>query len=693
MSVPKLNVSAGALDRFSHDLEKLTLDAAFKAVPKTDAKIPAFQRQGFMEKLGHTRKKWFKRFFVLRDSFLLSYNLDKSELTVQPRASIHLAHSKIMPVDSGNKICFVIIAADKEEYEFAVQSEEERKGWLKDLQIARMINHSNMVKLAVENSCIAEAKGLTEVTKDKSTSSLTIFSNPEYIRQTPSVGGAEGWLYTPGFNTLSNQPSGIFSSKAKWFKAFFILRDSHLMMFKSGDSVSKPRSCMYLVGTVVEPLETEERYGFVLRSANCGDLVELAAETEALRLRWTNALKIGARVTYRDFKLLLKEHELISSVSVTPRGAPAEATEGAEGEEQVPTAAPSAGPMLHDESDILGNQLDPGAVQPYTAEGNPILRSPEGKLVDSMTGQEISPMDPRFSENGQQLDPFNRPLPPGAQPMFTSEGIPIGVGIDGSHYLPDGTVVEKDQAHFDSTGKQLEKEVIDAADGIAVNVSIAIQVRAQLAVEGTSAEVVDHLGRTFRDMNADAQGMVVNADGDKIPIKTARVLDRDNKEIVDFQTFRNKENKTHRDQGTVPFTERTGKLTILVEDEDSPAKEIGNVEVQGGMSLSDLRHAIESEIVQDDFVFVSDSLPLSAAEEKAKYALAVGETVTIRPRNRIGGMTSKATHAKLEQMRLYELEKQKEAEKFRNIMAAIQSGTFLKHSKKNIEEAEGEGEE
>jgi hypothetical protein len=685
MSVPKIDVASTFADKFAQDLEKLNLDAAYKTVPKTDLQIPAFQRQGFMEKLGHTRKKWFKRFFVLRDSFLLGYNLEKSELTVEPRSCVALGHSKIQELEHPTKCCFMITTSNKEEYEFAVASPEERAAWMKDLQIARMVTHGNMVKLAVENQCIADEKGLTQAVRDKSTSSLSIFANQDYIRQTPMVGGSEGWLFTPGFNVISARSGGVFSSKVKWFKGYVVLRDSHLMMFRSGDTMAKPRGCMYLVGTSIETLETNEKnlFGLCVKSAHCGDLIELGADSDAARTRWMNAIKIGTRVTYRDFKMLLKEHELLSSAKPpAPEGsaAPAEPAKEASAE----PAAPAPVPVFQDEVDILGKQLDPGAVQPYTADGHPILKDPDGKWIDSKDGREVDPKAPKFSQTGQELDPFNRPLPPGAQAMFSKDGMPIGVGVDGNHYMQNGTEVAPTDPHYDRDGNQLPQPVVDAAQQIVSSLNVAIKVRAHLQSDGQTTEAVDNLGRTFRDMKPDKENMIINADGQKVPMKTARVMDPENKKFTDFETHRQKETKTHRDQGTVPFHERKGQLAIVVEDEEGGPKEIGKIDVEDGMVMADLRPVIEEKMVNADFVFLANSLPLSENEEKNKYALSGGDKVIIRPRNEFSAMTAKEASAKAEKMSAYELEKKRERDEFDRILKQVQTGTYLKPVKKEM---------
>eukprot|EP00298_Acanthocystis_sp_HF-20_P029500 c8392_g1_i1.p1 GENE.c8392_g1_i1~~c8392_g1_i1.p1 ORF type:complete len:716 (+),score=338.71 c8392_g1_i1:55-2148(+) len=697
MEVPKLDVSAAVLDRYAADLEKIKLDPATKNLAN-NASIPTFQRQGYMMKLGHTRKKWFKRFFVLRDSFLLSYNLDKSDLTVEPASAIHLGGCKVQEIAHGDKpYCIYIVTTEKDEFVFGLEADLDRKNWLKDFQISRTITHANMVKLSVENKCLAEEKGVAEVTKTLSASALSIFSNEQYVRKTPLIGGMEGWLFTPGFNQLHGK-GGLFN-KAKWTKYYFVLRDSHLLMFKSGDSFTKPRGCMYLIGTETEDLEVEDKtmFGFVCRSVLCGDLVELAAPSEKARARWVDALRIGARVTYRDFKLLLKEHELLAKVGVGATESDfTAAAEASSNEESSNLLAPAS---LGDDVDVQGQQLDPGVLQAYTKEGNPILRDPEGNLIDPMNGEVIAPTAERYAETGELLDAFNRPLPVGAVPMFTQSGVPIGVGPDGLHYLPDGTIIEKNVPHFDAQGRELPQNVVDAADSIADVIKVAIQVRSHLKGEGSSAEAVDVLGRTFRDLKEDAQGMVTNRDGQKVSVSTARVLDTQStatNKMVDYKTFRQQNVQTHRQQGTVPVEERKAKITVRMEEDEGNFHEVGTIEVEGTATLTDVRSLIQKEgICEKEFVFLINSLPLMNFEESTKLVLALEGDVVIRPRKELtttvkNYVPKNFSHDKWDEMTLYEEKKRREREEMERIMRRIREGTYLKP---NVEPVAGGADE
>ena len=59
---------------------------------------------------------------------------------------------------------------------------------------------------------------------------------------------------------------------------------------------------------------------------------------------------------------------------------------------------------------------------------------------------------------------------------------------------------------------------------MATNVSVAIKVRAKLRGDDAKPEAVDVLGRTFRAMTdqKSTDGLLINADGDAVPLASAR---------------------------------------------------------------------------------------------------------------------------------------------------------------------------
>eukprot|EP00300_Choanocystis_sp_HF-7_P005585 c14160_g1_i1.p1 GENE.c14160_g1_i1~~c14160_g1_i1.p1 ORF type:complete len:311 (+),score=90.37 c14160_g1_i1:554-1486(+) len=309
-----------------------------------------------------------------------------------------------------------------------------------------------------------------------------------------------------------------------------------------------------------------------------------------------------------------------------------------------------------------------------------------------MSGEVVAPTQPRFDETGQQLDPFNRPLPEGALPMFTPDQVPIGVGPDGNHYLPDGSLIPKSNPHFDADGNQLPQEIVDRAAAIAPRVNIAIKVRAHLKGEGESEEAVDALGRTFRQLNEDHNGMIINADGDKVPMHTARILDHEEKTLVDYKTFREKKSQTHRDQGIVPIEERQGVITVKQETEDGKAEDVCVLEVEKGSTLKDLRLAILSELPNTDFVFLVDLLPLMKYEEGNRLTLSLGEEIMIRPRRGVHAPPANPTKPfvkKIVALQSYEAQKEQEKAQFQDVLKKIQAGLYLKPvHKENINPAD-----
>ena len=53
----------------------------------------------------------------------------------------------------------MVTTAQKDRFMFAAESEDERKMWMRDLEEAKTVTHANMIKLSVENQCLAEEKG------------------------------------------------------------------------------------------------------------------------------------------------------------------------------------------------------------------------------------------------------------------------------------------------------------------------------------------------------------------------------------------------------------------------------------------------------------------------------------------------------------------------------------------------------
>lgn len=669
MSVPSLSIktdkltanSKAKIEALQHDLQKLDLESSVAL--STQSTVPTFQRQGYLEKLGHSRHKWFKRFFVLRDSMLLSYNLAKSDFTTEPRSSVHLGNCKVVccsPGTNDRDFCFSVLTETGDQFLFSATSEIERQTWVDDILNARLVTHANMVKLAVENQCLAEEKGLAGGQREVSTNSLAIFSNPSYVQDTPLTGGMEGWLSTTGFNITTD--GSLAMKKAPWKRNYFMLRDSHLLMFHPGDILSKPRGVMYLVGTVTELLEdpNEVPFRFCVRSRTCGDIIELASSSQKSLLRWKQALTVGSRVTYPDYRLLEKERRLLATVVLTPR-APTPRGPGGKTEIQPPPS------VLDEEVDIQGNALPPGAVQPYDEYGNPYLRRPDGMLVDINTGKVLPPSASRFSSDGEPLDSFNRPLPPNAVAMFDKAGRPIGVGPDGLHYTADGENVDRREGHYDSEGKLLDDVTVQAADQVAPTIAVAMKVRARLKGNSSVPEIVDPLGRTFKD---DSGESLTTQDGEFVP-KSARRIEVEGK-LVSYEEAKKQEAKS----APAPKPE-TGTLFVKMESEFGEV-DLGVVEVSGNQTLANVRTSIASQLHVPEFVFLQAGVPLTKLEEKTKLAIKMGE-ITIRGQElKVEPAPTKKFATRIAELHQKQQQIEEEESEFLTVMNKVKQGGFLR---------------
>jgi hypothetical protein len=437
-------------------------------------------------------------------------------------------------------------------------------------------------------------------------------------------------------------------------------------MFHGGDILTKPRGVMYLIGTKVtadaESAE-EKNYYFTVRSQECGDEIGLVASTAKVRSRWIQALTIGSRVSHPDYRLLLKEHDILASVTMTPRAAPPSKANAPAAKLEAPPP-----PLLTEEFDIQGHQLDPGTRQAFDQNGNPLLRDPSGKLV-STTGEAVAPTAARYAIGGEQLDAFNRPLPPGAVPMFTADKKAIGVGPDGAHYLPDGTIVLQTDPHFDATGNQISQDIVEAANAISTNVAVAIKVRAKLKGDNAEGEAVDVLGRTFRGANDAGNGKLLNADGELVPMASARRIENSTGKLVQYSEKKAESTENH---------------TLLIKvDVEGDERELGSVEVNASMNLKAVREKITAELHTDfpDFVFLFNNVAMLKYEEADRKATTCLPEIVIRGKELKAIEQPKAKFTKkINEMATYQDQKKKEEDEFAAVMARVRQGKFLKNA-------------
>jgi hypothetical protein len=296
----------------------------------------------------------------------------------------------------------------------------------------------------------------------------------------------------------------------------------------------------------------------------------------------------------------------------------------------------------------------------------PLIPNPKGQLINPATQAVVPPSEPRYSSSGEQLDAFNRPLPPGAVPMFTETGMPIGVGPDGNHYTINGQVVDRFAPHYDAAGKKLAQDVVNAADLISTTINVAIRMRAKLKGENSAPEAVDPLGRALR---ADADGKITTTDGHEVAHGVHRV--EIGGQLLTYEEAKKKENVE-----VAPKQAEHASLVINMEN-DSGEYEIGTVEIDSSTTLVQVRVNIQKQLNVDNFVFLVDGVPLTKFEERSRYANALLPSVIIRGqemRTDAGGkkFTTKVAHIQTKQ----EIAIQEEAE-FLAVLNKVRNKSFL----------------
>lgn len=331
--------------------------------------------------------------------------------------------------------------------------------------------------------------------------------------------------------------------------------------------------------------------------------------------------------------------------------------------------------VFEEEVDIMGNPLAPGAVQPYDEHGTPLLRSPDGQLINPNTGEVHPAKAPRFSELAEPLDAFNRPLPPNAEAMFDAKGQPIGIGPDGGHYTPDGELVERSAPHFNAAGQQLSNEAISAAELVAPTIKVAVKARSMLKNENAASQAVDPLGRSFHSVGEDA---LVSHEGEEVP-STARRVEVGG-ELMSYEDAAKLENVSAPPGPPEP---EFGLLTIKVENDEGEV-DIGTVEVDNIATLSVVRTAIAGEVGLPDFVFLADGVPLTKQEELSNLAIRYTPEIVIRGTElKKEEEKPKKFTSKVAEMQVKQKKAEEEKNEFEDIMAKIRNKQFLKPVQKD----------
>jgi hypothetical protein len=259
--------------------------------------------------------------------------------------------------------------------------------------------------------------------------------------------------------------------------------------------------------------------------------------------------------------------------------------------------------------------------------------------------------------------------------MFTKESQPIGVGPDGRHYLPDGTQVDENAPHFDVEGNQLAPETVAAANAISSNLNVAIKVRQFLRGDDSMPEVVDVLGRTFRELTdkKSQDGVLMNADGDLVPLQSARRVESGTGKLVDYAS-------------TQPQRSTDTTHLIIKVDNEGDEHQIGQVEIDSHTTLKDVRQLILKDIETSfpDFVFLFNQVSLMKYEEKDRLASSCLPEVVVRGKELKTVTPTGVFNKKVTSLTEYTEQKKKEQQEFDDIMNQVRQGKFLRSAKQSI---------
>eukprot|EP00300_Choanocystis_sp_HF-7_P030063 c38815_g1_i1.p1 GENE.c38815_g1_i1~~c38815_g1_i1.p1 ORF type:complete len:1260 (+),score=236.66 c38815_g1_i1:326-3781(+) len=450
-------------------------------------------REGHLEERLYQKAKFVRRWFVLRDSFLLCYDSEDSPVT-EPRFCIPLAESK---VGTGGKQethewCFMVLCGTYF-LVMAASTEPEKDVWIKDLNLARFVTHEQLVQAAYFSRCsiaaIADPAEQESMRARITQTPYAMLGESEYVHSVPIAGGMEGFLTSPGFKLTDTKHNSMFSRdlRKEWRSYYFCLKDSHLLLYdlqEKSELIPEPSGIVYMARNVAVMEQHDETadpddpsdqtpirfYFCVVSMDNDDESLALCASTAEERLRWMTALKAATQITTLNVMVAALERENICALAgITPQ-----------------------------EVDLQGRLLDPLCVQPYDSESKPLFRNPNGQTVTRdlvTTNIDVK----RFSKQGQPLDFFNRPLPQHAAPMFAANPTePIGVGVDGRHHAyPSGRILELTDPHYDFEGQPLHPDTVKAADQIIDALKIAAIVRSATLNKDRRA-IYDAFGRPLK---------------------------------------------------------------------------------------------------------------------------------------------------------------------------------------------------
>eukprot|EP00298_Acanthocystis_sp_HF-20_P016491 c21496_g1_i1.p1 GENE.c21496_g1_i1~~c21496_g1_i1.p1 ORF type:complete len:1474 (-),score=658.63 c21496_g1_i1:27-4448(-) len=434
-------------------------------------------RSGYLYERLPKKADFVKRFFVIRDSLLLCYD-DQNSNVHEPRAIMNLSESKVgtCPKQGDKEYCLMVLSGQNFNV-LATATESEKAVWMRDLQLGKYITHSNLVSTAYFNSRVIEALSrhsdqVKVGNKVKAANYMTL-GETEYVYSTPLTGCMEGFLQSSGFVLPTTSFGQNKEVKRDWRNLFCRILDSHLLVFdfkNHSDLLTEPLGIIHLGGKVdIIKLNDEEEGGENNNKGAQEDstneegqkkfyfmVSNLAGKHESItfytlfaeeRDRWLNALQVATKVNNFNVLLAAIHREELSIKAELP---------------------------FKIETDLLGKPLDPCCVQPYNSKGKPLFRHPDGRLLTKELEPYPMPQEVLTKER-KKLDYYLRPLPANAVQMFAINPLePIGVGIDGKHYAyPSAREFSSSDPHYDMDGNELTKAQVLAADEIIPQLKIA----------------------------------------------------------------------------------------------------------------------------------------------------------------------------------------------------------------------------
>jgi hypothetical protein len=212
------------------------------------------------------------------------------------------------------------------------------------------------------------------------------------------------------------------------------------------------------------------------------------------------------------------------------------------------------------------------------------------------------------------------------------------------------------------------QDIVQAADLVAPTIAVAVKVRSMLKGDKAAAEVVDPLGRTFKALGVSDND--VTEDGMVVPSSARRV------EVGGKLVTYDEAVKMEGVEKPAPAPE-TASIRITMEFDDKE-EEIGTVEVDSHITLSQVRETIANDLQVKDFTFLTEGVPLTRLEEKSKLAIKFAPEIHIRGRELHTEGPQKKFTQKVTLLHLEQEKVKKEEEEFSKVMDAVKTKKFLK---------------